>query len=117
MNEGAEPRAVHLNDREAPRFSICTLVTNHGEYAEMVRSFRAGGFNGADCEYLYLDNSTGNTFDAFRGGNIFLREAAGDFIILCHQDLLLLEDNRTTLETRIRELDALDPRWAACGNA
>jgi hypothetical protein len=117
MNRGAEPRPANRSDRARPRFSICTLVTDHGEYAEMVGSFRAGGFDGADCEYLYLDNSEGNAFDAFKGSNIFLLEAAGDFIILCHQDVLLLEDGRAVLEARMAELDGLDPSWALCGNA
>jgi hypothetical protein len=117
MNRGAEPRPADRTERQPVRFSICTLVTDHAQYAEMVRSFRAGGFDGPDCEYLYLDNSERNAFDAFKGGNIFLREAAGDFIILCHQDLLLLDDHRDALEARMAELDRLDPDWALCGNA
>src|SRR4051794_14559420 len=117
MTASAEPRRADRSDRERPRFSICTLVTDHDEYAEMVGSFRAGGFDGPDCEYLYLDNSQGNAFDAFTGGNLFLREAAGDFVILCHQDVLLLDDGRKALEARMAELDALDPDWALCGNA
>ncbi|MFL6733644.1 MAG: hypothetical protein ACJ8EY_02985 [Sphingomicrobium sp.] len=116
MNASSEPRRADQIDHAGKRFSICTLVTDHAEYAEMVGSFRAGGFDGPDCEYLYLDNSEGNAFDAFRGGNIFLREAAGDFIILCHQDVLLLNDGREALEARLGELDALDPDWALCGN-
>jgi hypothetical protein len=117
MNKGAEPRPADQTDRNTVRFSICTLVTDHGEYAEMVRSFRAGGFDGADCEYLFLDNSQENAFDAFQGGNIFLGEAAGEFIILCHQDVMLLDDDRNALNARMSELDRLDPHWALCGNA
>jgi hypothetical protein len=116
MNASLEPRRADRTERKGIRFSICTLVTDHGEYADMVASFRAGGFGGPDCEYLYLDNSQANAFDAFQGGNIFLREAAGDFIILCHQDIVLLTDDRQTLEARLQELDALDPNWALCGN-
>jgi hypothetical protein len=92
-------------------------VTGHGEYAEMVESFRQGGFTGDDCEYLYLDNTQGNTFDAYRGYNLFLTAARGDYLILTHQDLLLLEDGRVELEARLAELDELDPAWALCGNA
>lgn len=100
-----------------PRFSICTLVTRRGEYAEMVASFVSHGFTPADCEYLYIDNSESNRFDAFRGYNLFLSEARGDFIVLCHQDILLLEDGRAELEQRLYELTAHDPEWALCGNA
>jgi hypothetical protein len=104
-------------DGSRPRFSICTLVTRRNEYAEMVASFVSHGFSPADCEYLYLDNSESNHFDAFGGYNRFLLEAAGDFIILCHQDVLLLADGRAELEQRLHELTAHHPEWALCGNA
>src|ERR1700722_9660723 len=79
-------------DDKRPRFSICTLVTNGGEYAGMVESFVSHGFTPADCEFLYIDNSESNRFDAFGGYNVFLSEARGDFIVLCHQDIILLDD-------------------------
>ena len=113
-----EPVRVSDRAREAEiRYSICTLVTDLHEYQEMVRSLEEGGFGATDCEYLYVDNSGGNTADAFTGYNSFLTHARGDYIILCHQDILLLQDNRTVLETRLQELDHLDPAWAICGNA
>ncbi|ALL56336.1 hypothetical protein [Mycobacterium haemophilum] len=104
-------------DGARPRFSICTLVTRPAEYSEMVESFVSHGFTPADCEYLCLDNSESNRFDAFRGYNLFLSEARGDFIILCHQDIVLLDDGRAELEQRLDELTAHDPKWALCGNA
>jgi hypothetical protein len=113
----AEPRRADEIGRGPVRFSICTLVTDRAEYAEMVASFRGGGFRGRDCEYLYLDNSGGNAFDAFDGYNLFLTVATGEYIVLCHQDILLLEAGREALEERLAELDALDPKWALCGNA
>lgn len=114
---GPEPRRADALPQGPIRFSICTLVTDPGEYAEMVDSFRKGGFDGPDCEYLYLDNSGRNAFDAFAGYNLFLARASGDFLILCHQDILLLDDGREALERRLAELDRLDPAWALCGNA
>jgi hypothetical protein len=60
-----------------PRFSICTLVTRRGEYAETVASFVSHGFTPADCEYLYIDNSESNRFDAFRGYNLISFGGAG----------------------------------------
>ena len=112
-----EPRRADALPDGPIRFSICTLVTDHREYSEMVESFRQGGFGGADCEFLYLDNSAGNTFGAFAGYNLFLARASGDYLILCHQDILLLEQGRPELEARLAELDSLDPAWALCGNA
>lgn len=104
-------------DTTRPRFSICTLVTRHDEYAGMLESFVSHGFTPTDCEYLYIDNSSLNQFDAFRGYNLFLSEARGDFIVLCHQDILLLDDGRAELEQRLNELTACHPEWALCGNA
>ncbi|HET9640830.1 MAG TPA: hypothetical protein VFP12_16675 [Allosphingosinicella sp.] len=114
---GPKPRRADTLPSGAIRFSICTLVTDLDEYAEMVESFSKGGFEGADCEFLYLDNSKSNAFDAFAGYNLFLTRASGDYLILCHQDILLLEQGRSALEKRLAELDELDPAWALCGNA
>ncbi|HYJ83774.1 MAG TPA: hypothetical protein VEW26_13150 [Allosphingosinicella sp.] len=114
---GPEPRRADQLPASAIRFSICTLVTDREEYAEMVASFREGGFGGPDCEFLYLDNSQGNSFDAFAGYNLFLARAAGDYLILCHQDILLLDEGRAVLEARLAELDRTDPAWALCGNS
>ncbi|QEC51994.1 hypothetical protein EDD80_111112 [Anseongella ginsenosidimutans] len=99
------------------RYSICTLVSKKDEYFEMVASFLEAGFNPASCEYLYIDNTHGNSYDAFAGLNCFLRKARGKYIILCHQDVLLNFDKRDALEQRLAELDALDPQWGLCGNA
>ncbi len=82
----------------------------------MVESFRGKGF-GADCEFIYADNTQGNSFDGFTGYNTFLTHAQGDFVILCHQDVLLLEDGRDELDRKLAELSAIDPLWAVCGNA
>lgn len=103
--------------RSRPEFSICTLVTGHSEYAGMVKSFVDHGFTPEDCEFLYLDNSESNRFDAFSGYNLFLSEARGNYIVLCHQDILLLTDGRAQLERRLGELTTHDPKWALCGNA
>ena len=99
------------------KFSICTLVTRPEEYAGMVESFAQAGFSTDDCEYLFISNANGNQHDAYSGYNHFLQAAQGEFIILCHQDIVLCHDRREILAQRIRELDALDPAWALLGNA
>jgi len=83
----------------------------------MRQTFAAGGFAAPDCEFLYLDNSAGNRFDAYAGYNLFLRAARGEYVILCHQDVQLLSDGRDRLEAVIAELDKLDPHWGLFGNA
>jgi hypothetical protein len=100
-----------------PRFSICTLVTRHADYTAMVESFLSRGFTPEHAEFLYLDNSSGNNWDAFQGIRRFLSLARGTYVILCHQDIRLLTDDVTTLQERLASLDTLDPDWALAGNA
>lgn len=98
-------------------FTIATLVNNTAQHAAMRASFEAGGFDVPDCEYLYVDNTgTGQTC-AYRGLNALLNAAHGRHVILCHQDVRLIDDNRDTLSSRLAGLDRLDPSWALAGNA
>jgi hypothetical protein len=99
------------------RYSICTLVNKPDEYSAMLESFVRAGFDPAFCEYLYIDNSAGTKADAFAGYNAFLNAAQGDYIILCHQDILLNQDRIEQLDACIREMDQVDPSWALLGNA
>jgi hypothetical protein len=99
------------------RFTIATLVTDHAQYSEMRASFQAGGFDAEHCEYLFIDNSQSNKACAYRGLNAMLNKARGDLVILAHQDVRLLSDDRQTLDQRLADLDARDPAWALAGNA
>ncbi|MFL5729197.1 MAG: hypothetical protein ACJ75J_06895 [Cytophagaceae bacterium] len=98
-------------------FSICTMVTDKAEYEEMVSSFLEAGFDQQTCEYLYLDNSSGNKHEAYEGLNRLLSAAQGKYIILCHQDILLNHDKRTKLEECIKAMHENHPDWALLGNA
>lgn len=98
-------------------FSICTLVTRKGEYQEMIESFQNSGFTNDLCEYLFADNTEGNAFEAFEAFNIFLRQAKGKYVIICHQDILINEDDISDLRNRLKELDLKDPNWAICSNS
>jgi hypothetical protein len=125
MNENLEGQfpkeaqnAAALIDVERPRFSICTIVSRPAQYAEMVKSFQSGGFTeAAGCEFLYLDNSVANQYEAYSGYNLFLRFAKGKHLILCHQDVFLIEDGYDRLNEVIEELDAFDPNWGLFGNS
>lgn len=113
------PAAVKVLRPDSPHcyaFSVCTLVTRPDQYARMVQSYRDAGF-GDDCEFICIDNTQGNVYDAFSGYNAFLVEAQGTFIVLTHQDVELCFDDRAVLEDRLRALAALDRDWVACGNA
>lgn len=100
-----------------PKYSICTLVTNINLYQKMIDSFVKAGFITDIAEYLYIDNSISNTFDAYSGINKFLFFAKGQYIIICHQDILLEYDRIEQLEKCISQLNDYDPNWALLGNA
>lgn len=99
------------------RFSVCTLVSDLEEYRAMVKSYVNAGFSHDKCEYLYVDNSQGNKYDAYAGLNRLIARANGSYIILSHQDIEANYDNIIQLEQRISEIERLDPRWAVLGNA
>jgi len=102
---------------ERIKYSVCTLVTKHDQYQDMLDSFRAGGFTPSNSEFIYVDNSQANKYDGYSATNRFLHVARGDYIILCHQDIRLHADRLEELDRRIEELNTLDPHWAALGNA
>ena len=98
-------------------FSICTLVTDKIEYKKMLNSFINAGFTKKNCEYLYIDNTLNNKYDAYQGLNTFLNLSVGRYIILCHQDILIKYNNKNDLLSRIKELEIIDPNWGVLGNA
>lgn len=113
--------AIAKEIRELPEptftYSICTLVTNQAEYTVMLDSFLQAGFSTDFCEYIYIDNSQVNQYDAYAGLNKMLSLAKGKYIILCHQDIELKFDKIDALEKRIAEVNALDPNWGILSNA
>ena len=116
------PAVVNIAKKEVElpykyQYAICTLVSNLDEYGRMLESFIEAGFALDDCEYRYADNTKGNTFDAYKGINLFLQNADARYIIICHQDVLMHFDTRADLEQRIDELNAIDNNWAVLGNA
>jgi hypothetical protein len=108
---------IDQNEEFSVRFSICTLVSKPQEYKEMLDTFLSAGFSPEKCEYLCIDNSQSNKLDAYEGLNRFLRQAQGEYIILCHQDILLNNHTIIDLESRIQEMDVLDTNWGILSNA
>lgn len=98
-------------------FSICIMLTNWEEYGECLTSFLSNGFDEKTCEYIVLDNSDGNKADAYVALNEFLQASTGKYVIICHQDIQLIQHDRNHLQRCIKELDDFDPAWAVCGNA
>jgi hypothetical protein len=111
------PKEVSVsNASDAPIFSVCSLVTDLTQYQLAVKSFERFGFHAGIAEFLYIDNTRGNRFDAFRGLNLLIYKATAKYIILCHQDIELIDDGVQELQQRLGELDQLDPNWAVAGN-
>lgn len=97
-------------------FSICTLVTNWDEYNEMRQSFERKGFTADCCEYLIADNSNGNVYDAYTAINRFFSLSSADYTILIHQDTICYDTCGHLLDI-LKKMDAVDDKWAVCGNA
>lgn len=110
----ARPISLPTSEYE---YSICTLVTRKAEYEQMLNSFLTKGFDEETCEYLYADNSTKNLFDAYSAINLFLKQAKGKYVIICHQDILINKDDIHVLRKCLATLDQKDSNWAVCGNA
>lgn len=111
-------REIVVGDQgNGPVYSVCTLVTKPEQYDEMLASFQNAGFDVHNTEFLFIDNSETNQCDAFEAVNLFLQSAAGRHIILCHQDIRLIDDRAPELERAIRAVESADPNWAVLGNA
>jgi hypothetical protein len=102
---------------ERPRYTIATLVNNTIHYEDMLASFAEGGFTAPACEFIRIDNTGRQQTDAYTGLNQMLNRARGDYVILCHQDVRILEDGIESLDARLAELEDKDPAWALAGNA
>ena len=105
------------NDQYSFVFSICSLVTDFNQYEFMRKSFEEKGFAVGNCEFLCVDNSIENQCDAYEAINHFLRTAQGRYVILCHQDIIIHDDDCAALLNRIAEVESCDPDWGLLGNA
>jgi hypothetical protein len=109
---------LHINKEHnefSKQFSVCCIVNNSDEYAEMQKTFIENGFDD-DCEYLIADNTKENVFDAYEAINLFIKKASGKYIIIVHQDVRAI-DNKSRLLDCLHELERTDKNWAVCGNA
>ena len=107
------PDAVASAQAVLPTYTVATLVNDRAQYAAMCASFRAHGFDEACCEMIAAFNPP----SAYSALNELLSRAKGQYVIICHQDVRLIGDDRARLDQRLAELDALDSSWAVAGNA
>ena len=98
-------------------FSVCTFVTDRQEYTAMLDSFNRKRLTSQNTEFIFIDNSQSNIFDAFEGINHFLAICRGEYIIICHQDVRLEHDGLEHLKSLIEMINNTDPHWAVLGNS
>lgn len=96
-------------------YSVSTLVSEFACYEAMVASFRRAGFNDENTEFLFINNTNGNSHDAYSGLNRMLAMAIGRYAILCHQDIIVRE-SESDLGAVIDEMNRSHPDWAVLSN-
>ena len=112
-----ESKKLTLTNNYPITFSICTFVTRPEEYERMKNSFLENGYLLEDIEFLYFDNSNkSDNVVAFEGINYFLQNAKGKYIIICHQDIEII-DSKDKLVSHINEVESLDKNWGLISNA
>lgn len=99
------------------RYSIGAIVSDWAQYDAMQKSFFDAGFSQETCQHIAINNVGKNRFCMYSGGNTILQQSIGDYVILAHQDIRLLRDNRKVLDERLEYLENVDPLWAVSGNA
>ncbi len=99
-----------------PKYSFCTLMTKPQQYDEMLESLKRMGFDSNNSEFIVIDNSLENSKDGYQGVNYFLGKATGEYVILCHQDLIFLEPE-SNLSQKLDALNSQDSYWSIAGNA
>jgi hypothetical protein len=98
-------------------FTVCTLMTNAGQYKRAIASFKKLGFNEKNTKFLYVDNTKEPQVEAFSGLNMMLSHANSTYVILCHQDIELVADSAENLLEKLKNLTVSSPNWAVVGNA
>ncbi|MFK7855887.1 MAG: hypothetical protein AB8B79_17320 [Granulosicoccus sp.] len=113
----AHAREASAITDELITFSVCSIVNDLDQYQQMLESFEQAGFAQDNCEFLYVDNTNANSLDCYEGLNRLINQSQGKYIVLCHQDIRMLRDDKATLLARLNELEQHDSAWAVVGNA
>lgn len=98
---------------------VFTFVTDESLYAEMVDSFERAGFTSDRACFEQLRNDpVSGVPEPYSTLSHLVARRKEPFFILCHQDVRADRgDSFDTLVWALKELDRLEPRWAAAGNA
>lgn len=97
---------------------VFTFVTDPDGYQEMRRSFEQAGFTGEHAAFTEFHGGGSGEPEPYSTITGLVATLGDPFFILCHQDVRLDQGHGIDqLLSTIRELEALDDRWAAAGNA
>jgi len=97
-------------------FTICVIVNNWQIYRKSLEYFSRAGFSDANSEFVTVDNTAGNSTDAFKAIRMFLQTAHGRYVVVAHQDAYPLQPCQI-LSDRLNLLEQQDPMWGVAGNA
>lgn len=98
-------------------FSVCTLLASDANYERSLASFRKFGFTDENTQFLAADNRQENNFDGYAWVRRMLPECRGKYIVFCHDDVELVDDDLSKLKKTLEELTEIDPKWSIAGNA
>jgi hypothetical protein len=97
-------------------FTVCVIVNNWKTYRKSREYFSRAGFSDANSEFVTVDNTAGNSTDAFKAIRMFLQTAHGRYVVVAHQDAYPLQPCQI-LSDRLNLLEQQDPMWGVAGNA
>jgi hypothetical protein len=117
LQNDRNPMSTRIAGAGGVTYSIGTLVNDHSQYDAMLATFRQKGFDASNSEFLHIDNTGPEQTDAYSGLNLLLNRAQGKYVILCHQDVRLVDDGLSELDAALEDLERRDENWALAGNA
>lgn len=112
-----KPRYIQKPAKSRIKFSVCSLVNDVEQYQNLLESFQNFGFNKENSEFLVADNRKVNQFDGYDWQRRLYAECRGEYVIFCHDDISLIDNDFNDLVARLEELDAIDPNWLLAGVA
>lgn len=115
-SDAVDVALLPVGERGPLRFSVCSILYRQDSYERMLNSFRDAGFDRDVTEFIAGDNRSENNFDGYRLIRDAICRAKGEFVIFCHDDIEII-DRIEILEEKLKELNALDPRWVIAGVA
>jgi len=112
-----EAKYVKADNDNAIKFSVCSLVRDMKRYELLLDSFSKFGFTEENAEFLAGDNRDGNQFDGYSWVTGLYPHCRGEYLIFCHEDIVLIEHGFDDLVAQLKMLDDLDPSWLLAGVA